>query len=86
MLSSSPRTTTPERIAPQRDALADFLGWEGGGSAVTVEALQSCSAALLLEAQIQLNLRGTLVVDGEGANSTQPFYVRSSIEFEPVAT
>jgi hypothetical protein len=85
VLSASPRTTTLAAVAAQRSALAEHFGWGGGAESVTVESLNKCSSAQLLEAQIQLNLRGTLVVDGdadqdqkggggggEGGEMTQP--------------
>jgi hypothetical protein len=65
VLSASPRTTTLAAVAAQRSALAEHFGWGGGAESVTVESLNKCSSAQLLEAQIQLNLRGTLVVDGD---------------------
>ena len=87
VLSASPRTTTLAAVAAQRSALAEHFGWGGGAESVTVESLNKCSSAQLLEAQIQLNLRGTLVVDGdadqdqkggggggEGVEMTQPAY------------
>ena len=65
VLSASPRighlqTTMP----PLRRKLAHFL--KCSTEELTVEGLQGYSAAELLEAQIQLNLRGTLLVDGGG--------------------